>query len=446
MAKGLSVRQAIFTSVRSDRTADYQIVAASPGIDDSDCRELAAWGPSHDALLDSGPGAASVNFFPLPSGSFCISRTTPMEKGLHRRGGRTYTHCLIATPEALRQFDNHPLVLLDAALPEARRQMPQELPARLDRLDIPEAASAGGTASLAELTAQVGPAPLAMLVQAALTSVGLAVRGPVAAERLIRGLLDCLPVDCRTAISFSTGLKFSPRRPFDVYALPDNGGRREWLVQRPGTTALDLGHDPASAHLLVHEWARLIYRLLLSGSFAFLSAELARPRPDLALADLPALGLQLLEEFESATAPRPRRARPACPTRPTADSKRAAGLGKGDSPHLPERPSGCFAQMGPVPLSELDAESPEVVARLEALDDAVFDAMRGNTAALADLRRLWPALRIELGDALLAESREHYIGRALSLWQEPANIEGDRDPGRAVCALEVLCVLFDDVP
>ena len=97
------------------------------------------------------------------------------------------------------------------------------------------------------------------------------------------------------------------------------------------------------------------------------------------------------------------------------------------------------------PSELLDADSPEVLARLEALDDAVFDAVQGKVAALADLHQLWPALKIELGETLLAESREQYIRYALSIWREPAGSAGNHDPARAVYALEVLCVLFDEV-
>jgi hypothetical protein len=92
----------------------------------------------------------------------------------------------------------------------------------------------------------------------------------------------------------------------------------------------------------------------------------------------------------------------------------------------------------------LDADSPAIVAKLEALDDAVFDAIQGKSAALADLYKLWPALKTDLGSAALAESREQYIRYALSIWQEPSNIEGNHDPARAVNALEVLCILFDE--
>ena len=44
----------------------------------------------------------------------------------------------------------------------------------------------------------------------------------------------------------------------------------------------------------------------------------------------------------------------------------------------------------PAPSALLDAESPEVVARLEALDDAVFEAVQGKAAALADLPNFGP--------------------------------------------------------
>src|SRR6516165_8744158 len=41
-------------------------------------------------------------------------------------------------------------------------------------------------------------------------------------------------------------------------------------------------------------------------------------------------------------------------------SKMALPLKKGDRPHLPERPFGCFAQMGPVPFFEHAGEDGDV--------------------------------------------------------------------------------------
>ena len=97
------------------------------------------------------------------------------------------------------------------------------------------------------------------------------------------------------------------------------------------------------------------------------------------------------------------------------------------------------------PSQALRADSPEVVAQLESLDDAVFDAIQGKSDALAALRWLWPQVKVRVGESLLAESREQYIRYALSVWYKLANAEGQHDPRRAVDALEVLCVLFDEV-
>lgn len=229
MAKGTAVvQQAIFTSAKTDRSAGYQILAASPGLAESDRRELAAWGPSHDSLLDTGPDALSVNFFPLPSGSFCVSRTTPAGWEYSGRGGyRIYTHCLIASPEVLWQFANHPLALLSAAMAGGCLEPLDAIPARLEPLELRETTTAGDTGGLARLAAEVGPASLATFVEAALTSVCLAVRGPVPTDCLVGGLLDCLPLDCRTLISFSTGLNLhgglSICLPFPT-TRPSNGG------------------------------------------------------------------------------------------------------------------------------------------------------------------------------------------------------------------------------
>ncbi len=436
MAKELAVvQQAIFTSARSDRSAGFQVLAASPGIAACDRRELAAWGPSHDSLLDSRDEAVSVNFFPLPSGSFCVSRTTPAGWESGGRGGHhVYTHCLIASPAVLRQFANHPLALLDAALAGGGLEPLDAIPPRLDMLELRETATGGDAGQFAQLAAEIGPISLAMLVQAASTNVCLAVRGPVATPRLIQGLLECLPIDCRTLISFSSGLKFSTQRPFDLFALPDDAAQQRWLAHQPGVTALDLGCQPASASLLVNDWARLIHRVLAAGDFAFLSEELARPRADFTLADLPVLGLQLLDEFEDVETRQPQVVK----TR----QSHAAHCKFEKSVAAAANPA---ASVICAPSELLDTDSPEVLVKLEALDDAVFDAIQGKAAALADLHELWPALKIELGEALLAESREQYIRYALSIWKEPASIRGNHDPARAVNALEVLCVLFDEV-
>ena len=83
-------------------------------------------------------------------------------------------------------------------------ETPDTIPAQLETLDLTETTADGETRGsgcpglLAQLATEVDPASLALLVQGALTEICLAVRGPVATDRLLWGLLDCLPVDCRT--------------------------------------------------------------------------------------------------------------------------------------------------------------------------------------------------------------------------------------------------------
>ena len=65
------------------------------------------------------------------------------------------------------------------------------------------------------------------------------------------------------------------------------------------------------------------------------------------------------------------------------------------------------------------------------------------------VRMLWvralTRLREELGMEMIAESREQYLRYALALWENKADLDNDRQPARAIQALDVLCVIFDEV-
>jgi hypothetical protein len=98
----------------------------------------------------------------------------------------------------------------------------------------------------------------------------------------------------------------------------------------------------------------------------------------------------------------------------------------------------------PGPSAQLVPDSPEVLAKLEHLDDVVYEAIDGRADALAELQTLWPQLLSELGEELVAESRAQYLRYALSVWEGTAELSGVREPARAVTALDVLSVLFDE--
>jgi len=462
------VEQAIFTSAVTDRSAGYHVVAQSPGVCEADVRELAVWCPSHDSLLEWGPEAESFNFHPLPSGGYCISRTTPAGWEYSGRGGhRIYTHCLLVPRDVLARFANNPFSVIRAATAAGLFTLHHRVPARLEPLVLAGSAVPVDQNLLARLAANPGPRAMARLVQAARDTVCLALSGEPSAGELMAGLFSCLPPPCRTEFSFSTGLKFSGRRPFRLIAMSDDPAEQRWLAHQHNVQLLDLcGEADATANgTPLDGWSHWIARVLATGRTSFLATQLSKRRFDLKAGDLPALGLQLLEDFEATqmqtdhgpdadtagTVPIFAQRKWDCPLSeplPPSELPAAAdGRRQGHAPHrqfaktaaatapTTRRPTGPAAQLTP--------DSPEVLAKLEHLDDVVYEAIDGRPDALAELETLWPKLLSELGEDLVAESRAQYLRYALSVWENTAESSGVREPSRAVTALDVLSVLFD---
>jgi hypothetical protein len=96
------------------------------------------------------------------------------------------------------------------------------------------------------------------------------------------------------------------------------------------------------------------------------------------------------------------------------------------------------------PSRTLDPTSPAVLELLERLDDTVYQAISGQAAALEELETLWPMVLAELGEPLVAESREQYLRYALAIWHDGVEPGAIRNPARALQALDVLCVLFNE--
>jgi len=96
------------------------------------------------------------------------------------------------------------------------------------------------------------------------------------------------------------------------------------------------------------------------------------------------------------------------------------------------------------PSKKIESLSPEAIERLEHLDDVVYEAINGRAAALEQLEPLWTEVLEELGEDLVAESREQYLRYALAIWENCTGSAGLRNASRAMQALDVLCILFDD--
>ena len=434
------VEQAMFTSVEKDLDAGYRVVASSTGVCEADARELAVWTPSRDSLLDVSTDAESLNFHPLPSGFYCISRTTPA--GWEHGGGqRVHTHCLMTPPEVLARFANNPFALARVISDHGLWKNPGESYSRLEPFLPRGGATSVDQALLSQLVVAPGPENMAALIQAAREAVCLAIVGAHRPVPLIEGLFSCLPSECRLEFSFSTGLKFSPRRPFRIVALSDDPAERLWVANYPNVTVVELGEDAAARSIPVDGWSRLIERTLATGHIPFLAAQISKRRFDLKLDDLPALGLQLLESLDSSEC----RGDDVISEPPEGRSAIARGRAHAAHRQFEKSIKTATATLSAVaPPAHLDLHAPEILEKLESLDDLVYEAVSGRAGSLERLRTAWPRLLNELGDEALAESREQYLRYALSIWEECAQSDGVRNPARAVQALDVLCLLFGD--
>ncbi len=469
------IEQVIFTSAETDRASGYHVVASSPAACDADLRELAAWGPSHDALLEPAPHVQSLNFHPLPSGAYCVGRTTPAGREYSDRGGwRLYTQCLIVPPSVLARFANNPFALLQAVVANGALRVCEKIPSRLEPLLVPGRAAVVDTELLARLAGNPGPEWMATVVQAAIDSVTIAIAGGLPSEHVIAGLINCLPPPCRTEFSFSTGLRFSSRRPFRVVALCGDHNEQRRIERLYNLAVLDLSGRPPAEFAPIESWPRFIHRVLRSGRLTFLASRLARNRHELSSEDLQVFGLEMLEQLEAtniesdaaetaAAQESPSgdlaaaaeaddcQARPANPgprseprAKPLAPPARVRRLSAAHGP----RPSGGSSLPAPEraprpPSQQLAPGNPEVMEKLRHLDELVHAAVGGDEETVAQLRRLWPGLREELDEPALSESREQYLSYALALWAASARPDGSRNADCAAQLLDVLCILFE---
>ncbi|MGH7137935.1 MAG: hypothetical protein ACREHD_19475, partial [Pirellulales bacterium] len=292
------IEQAIFTSAQTGRRDGYQVVAHSPDLDGHELAEIARHSPSHDALWDADDDARSISFYPLPSGRYCVSQSTfGGQEYSARRGPRVYTQCLIATVETMGEFANNPFALLAAAFAQGQLRVLDKVPADLEPFRLCGRAAPVDEALLRLLASDPGITWLQALVEAALTAFNVAILAPREAQCYISALINCLPLECRLPFSFSTGLKYSPRRPLRVVGLGGKLAEQRRVAERYGLTVFEISGKPPKESTATSGWGGFIAGVLAAGKTAFLAEQLSVARPGLSLADLVPLGDELLERM-----------------------------------------------------------------------------------------------------------------------------------------------------
>ncbi|MCO6454284.1 MAG: hypothetical protein J5I93_03125 [Pirellulaceae bacterium] len=297
------IEQAVFTSCHGAGRNGYQLAATSPGVRTDDVRALSGWGPAHDALRGDDLATRSVQFHPLPSGAWCVARTSYQGAEYSGRGGgRVFTHSLIVPPDTFRRFANHPFRILDACLAAGRDGVPLDRP--LEPIELPGRGSLLQASSLSRLRFTPGYHALRVLLRRVLRSQPLAVVLSSPVDHVWRALYDLLPLDVRPQVWSCTNLRPSARRPFRLCGLQAASPAECRHAERLGLTVLDLTdtHPPATHHLSdaapTHtglsagqepfaqaagassgDWADWVILHLETGHFAALAASLAEPPP-----------------------------------------------------------------------------------------------------------------------------------------------------------------------
>lgn len=240
----MRIPQAIFTSLRGQRLSGYQLAATSEGIGEDLARELNVWGPAHDSLLDETAEESSVNFHPLGTEHFCLSLTSSGGAEYSgRAGARIYTQMFVLPREALARFDNNPFLILRAIESAGRAAVYDEMPQRLR--SIPLVGHAGESdASCLEQQEHLGPEPLSGLATSVLASPSVGVATSLSARSVFSALFRVLPLEGRLKVSFTTGLRHSPRRPFRLFLLPSDPLAQRQFQRQPGVTVVEL--NPAA--------------------------------------------------------------------------------------------------------------------------------------------------------------------------------------------------------
>ncbi|PHS09131.1 MAG: hypothetical protein COA78_12225 [Blastopirellula sp.] len=459
----IQVEQAVFTSARTTRQEGYQLVSTSPGITAENAHQLTIWGPAHDSLLRDDLSASSVNFHPISADKYCISRTIAGQSEYSARSGRqVYTHCLIIDRENFAKFANNPFRVLSAATASGEMRLKTVYPPRMQTLRLFPVGKPIDFKLFEKSRTNGQPYRLTSWFEAALREPRIVLTGYSSDDGLLAEFFNLLPVEVRPEFSFSTGLKFSQRRPFRILGLQANIEERKRAVRQEAIRLVDLSHPPMEGHLHRHGWANWVLVALRSNLPASAINLMSQLRPDLTLDGLDDLGRKLQVQLTSMEEDEAALAQQLLEEGPEGDEVVSASASKSppakDTARQPFRILGHAAHtkfagsQQNVVSHQLEADSPALLIegltssqrdKLQQLDHLVITSISGRIDSLAQLQGLWPEIRNEIDPEIRLKVQELYLAFALSAWEKMNQTRPDRSLKLATTALDVLTLIFD---
>ena len=92
---------------------------------------------------------------------------------------------------------------------------------------------------------------------------------------------------------------------------------------------------------------------------------------------------------------------------------------------------------------DMPSPTPQSVRCLEDFEEAIALALDGSPQALERVRALWPQVQLEAEPAEVDQSRFGCLQGAIEVWDRV--LRSVAHPERAIWALDVLCVLFEEL-
>jgi hypothetical protein len=348
----------------------------------------------------------------------------------------------------------------------------EKMPKRLEPFSLAAEAVSADRAWFAQLVRHPGPVWLGALLHTALTTQAI---GIVAGDRgpgLVAALINCLPLECRTEFSFTTGLRFSPRRPFRVICLPNAATDNQRLQRQQFLALLELKHLPPSTQL--DGWAGFVSAMVHTGNSDYLADVLEVERPGLSISQLDALGNELIQKLPAWRAARsaasasssrggssgsdePADVRSPAPSKSSlpqgtpdqwqradgSHARRGAALGLAAEASSESPSVQATLEIEATPAADLATRCPAARKALERLEDAIFETLAGKRQARAELEKLWLEVSARVGAALVDPARQEFLRYTLSLWRQVASSHGMRNAACADPALEIVCLLIE---
>jgi hypothetical protein len=501
------IEQAVFTSAHDDHAVGYHLVGRSPGIEEADARELTVWGPSHDSLAaPAGCEPVSVNFFRLPSGAHCISKTQIAGGEYSGRGKRTYTNCLIVPSQLLARFAANPFRILRAVAAKGLLRVFERVPVQLAPFQLPGRAPVVDDALVAQFVERYPHEAIIEAIDLMVHGEPIVVVANQPPEPIVAALINLLPVSCRGEVSFATGLKYSKRRPFQLLFAAEASGELKRQARQGAFRIVEFTPPTSAASAATNDlggWAAYVRACMVRDRMRDLFAQLVERQDGLHLANLDELGLHLIERLDELVTARflsPEYAVKGAtndsaqqdkrPAEPSIETKARVKLrsdgpsadrfeGKTTSPFAPEPRAAHAGQKQAagdestalVPSDQNSASRAERNSARDAHSGRPGDGLLSSPSELLDVHspeavELLEKLDDCVFDAISGDQRA--LGEVIRLWPEvlqvlgPSKIEesreqylryalsiwescldeGLREPKRAVASLQVLNVLF----